>query len=65
MTADLTFLQLLAGLLVVLGNVDGPLRDAPEEISAEAALVAQLLVQETFLVAVPQVTSHPVLRVGH
>ena len=64
-TADLTFLQLLAGFLVVLRNVDGPLRDAPEEISAEAALVAQLLVQEAFLVAVPQVAPHPVLGVGH
>ena len=64
-TADLTFLQLLAGFLVVLRNVDGPLRDAPEEISAEAALVAQLLVQEAFLVTVPQVAPHPVLGVGH
>lgn len=65
MTADLTFLQLLTGFLVVLSNVDSPLRDAPEEISAEAALVAELLVQETFLVAVPQVTPHPVLGIRH
>ena len=65
MTTDLTFLQLFTGLLVVLSNVNGPLRDAPEEISAKTALVAQVLVKETFLMTVPQVSSHPVLRVRH
>ena len=65
MTTDLTFLQLFTGLLVILSNVDSPLRDAPEEISTQTTLVAELLVQETFLVAVPQVTPHPVLGIRH
>ena len=52
MSTDVALLQTLAGLLVSLGDVDGPLRDAPEQVSADGALVAQLLVQQRLLVAI-------------
>ena len=42
------------------------LGDAPEEVAAVLALVAQLLVEQVGpLVAVPQVAAHPVLAVCH
>ena len=51
-STDVAFLQTLAGLLVGLGDVDRPLRDAPEQVSADGALVAQLLVQQRLLVTI-------------
>ena len=42
--ADVALLQGVAGLLVRLRDVDCPLRDAPEQLTADVALVAQLLV---------------------
>ena len=51
-STDVALLQTLAGLLVGLGDVDRPLRDAPEQVSADGALVAQLLVQQRLLVTI-------------
>ena len=51
--ADVTLLQAVAGLLVRLRYVDRPLWDAPEQLTADMTLVAQLLVQKSTFVTVP------------
>ena len=53
MGADVALLQAVAGLLVRLRDVDRPLRDAPEQLTADVTLVAELLVQKSLFVTVP------------
>ena len=49
----MALLQAVTGLLVSLRDVDRPLGDAPEQLRADVTLVAELLVQKSFLVTVP------------
>ena len=59
------FLQSCGSGRMVSRDVFRTLRNAPKKLAAYLALVAQLLVQQVGpLVAVPQVSSHPVLAVG-
>lgn len=53
MGADVALLQAVAGLLVRLCYVGRPLRDAPEQRTADVTLVAELLVQKSTFVTVP------------
>ena len=53
MRANVALLQAVTGLLVSLRDVDRPLGDAPEQLRADVTLVAELLVQKSFLVTVP------------
>ena len=58
------FLQGCRSSRMVSRDVLRPLCNAPKELAAYLALVAQLLVEQVRpLVAVPQVASHPVLAV--
>ena len=59
------FLQSCRSGRMVSRDVLRTLRNTPKKLPAYLALVAQLLVQQVGpLVAVPQVSSHPVLAVG-
>ena len=51
--ADVALLQTVAGFLVRLCYVCRPLRDAPEQRTADVTLVAELLVQKGTFVTVP------------
>ena len=51
--ADVALLQTVAGLLVCLRNVDSSLRNTPEQLVADVALVAELLVKNSAFVTVP------------
>ena len=51
--ADVALLQTVAGLLVGLRNVDSSLRNTPEQLVADVALVAELLVKNSAFVTVP------------
>ena len=53
MGADVALLQTVAGLLVGLRNVDSSLRNTPEQLVADVALVAELLVKNSAFVTVP------------
>ena len=51
--ANVALLQTVAGLLVGLRNVDSSLRNTPEQLVADVALVAELLVKNSAFVTVP------------
>ena len=51
--ANVALLQTVAGLLVGLCNVDSSLRNTPEQLVADVALVAELLVKNSAFVTVP------------
>ena len=53
MGADVALLQTVAGLLVGLRNVDSSLRNTPEQLVTDVALVAELLVKNSAFVTVP------------
>ena len=59
--ADVALLEAVAGLLVRLRDVDCPLRDAPEQLTADVTLVAELLVQKSLFVTVPVKWKYKVL----
>ena len=60
--ADVTLLQAVAGLLVRLRDVDRPLRDAPEQLTADVTFVAELLVQKSLFVTVPEIINVPLFK---
>ena len=63
MTTDVTFFQLFTRFFVVLSYVESPLCNAPEQISTQTTLVTELLIEQSLLMTVPQVSPHPILGV--